>query len=268
MPKLRLTIFPTSIPTYKFTHFSHKWDNRPSKIYTAATGCKKSLRLSCPFRQNALLLQGFSGKHPWRARGVAQLVAHLVWDQVVARSSRVTPTTPQRSGRHRIPPKCLEEQNKRRTFAQPFQNGALDEWLSQRSAKPCTAVRIRQAPLHKRTRQRNGILFLRMPLFLCPRLNPQREPPRKTRHAHVTWPASHLAGLHGKPEWSGVKPRLVMKRGIRTSTALHARNPKEAKKGGTGTLTPATRRMSWGKTASEGCLNVLSGNPHSYLVPP
>ena len=25
-------------------------------------------------------------------RGVAQLVAHLVWDQVVARSSRVTPT--------------------------------------------------------------------------------------------------------------------------------------------------------------------------------
>ena len=24
--------------------------------------------------------------------------------------------------------------------------GALDEWLSQRSAKPCTAVRIRQAP--------------------------------------------------------------------------------------------------------------------------
>ena len=28
------------------------------------------------------------------------------------------------------------------------QNGALDEWLSQRSAKPSTAVRIRQAP-HK-----------------------------------------------------------------------------------------------------------------------
>ena len=27
-----------------------------------------------------------------RPRGVAQLVAHLVWDQVVARSSRVTPT--------------------------------------------------------------------------------------------------------------------------------------------------------------------------------
>ena len=27
-----------------------------------------------------------------RYRGVAQLVAHLVWDQVVARSSRVTPT--------------------------------------------------------------------------------------------------------------------------------------------------------------------------------
>ena len=36
-------------------------------------------------------------------------------------------------------------------FALPLQpqkqsNGALDEWLSQRSAKPRTAVRIRQAP--------------------------------------------------------------------------------------------------------------------------
>ena len=31
-------------------------------------------------------------RHSDRARGVAQLVAHLVWDQVVARSSRVTPT--------------------------------------------------------------------------------------------------------------------------------------------------------------------------------
>ena len=28
----------------------------------------------------------------------------------------------------------------------PMRNGALDEWLSQWSAKPCTAVRIRQAP--------------------------------------------------------------------------------------------------------------------------
>mgnify|MGYP007039688069 CR=1 FL=1 len=26
------------------------------------------------------------------------------------------------------------------------QSGSLDEWLSQRSAKPCTAVRIRQEP--------------------------------------------------------------------------------------------------------------------------
>ncbi len=31
-----------------------------------------------------------------RFRGVAQLVAHLVWDQVVARSSRVTPTNKSR----------------------------------------------------------------------------------------------------------------------------------------------------------------------------
>ena len=31
-------------------------------------------------------------QHSDKVRGVAQLVAHLVWDQVVARSSRVTPT--------------------------------------------------------------------------------------------------------------------------------------------------------------------------------
>ena len=133
------------------------------------------------------------------------MVAHLVWDQVVARSSRVTPTTPQRSGRHRIPPKCLEEQNKRRTFAQPFQNGALDEWLSQRSAKPCTAVRIRQAPLHKRTRQHNGILFLRMPLFLYPPLNPQREPPKKDKARPCD-----LAGIPpGRTTW---KARVVQRK--------------------------------------------------------
>ena len=32
------------------------------------------------------------------------------------------------------------------TFAPAIRNGALDEWLSLRSAKPSTAVRIRQAP--------------------------------------------------------------------------------------------------------------------------
>lgn len=32
-------------------------------------------------------------------------------------------------------------------FALAIQQGALDEWLSLRSAKPSTAVRIRQAPL-------------------------------------------------------------------------------------------------------------------------
>ena len=32
-------------------------------------------------------------------------------------------------------------------FATATRNGALDEWLSQRSAKPCTAVRSRHAPL-------------------------------------------------------------------------------------------------------------------------
>gem|GEM_PF-4603268 len=33
------------------------------------------------------------------------------------------------------------------TLQRKTQNGALDEWLSHRSAKPSTAVRIRQAPL-------------------------------------------------------------------------------------------------------------------------
>ena len=36
--------------------------------------------------------------------------------------------------------KCL-------TFVIANATGTLDEWLSQRSAKPCTAVRIRQVPL-------------------------------------------------------------------------------------------------------------------------
>lgn len=53
--------------------------------------------------------------------------------------------------------KIKKEQNKlrkhlqNRRFVLPLQsqkgNGSLDEWLSQRSAKPCTAVRIRQEPL-------------------------------------------------------------------------------------------------------------------------
>lgn len=42
--------------------------------------------------------------------------------------------------------KGLAKRNKRCTFAAKLRNGALDEWLSQRSAKPSTAVRIRQAP--------------------------------------------------------------------------------------------------------------------------
>ena len=35
-------------------------------------------------------------------------------------------------------------------------NGALDEWLSLRSAKPSTAVRIRQAPLKERMQKADG----------------------------------------------------------------------------------------------------------------
>lgn len=48
--------------------------------------------------------------------------------------------------------KGLAKRNKRCTFAAQLRNGALDEWLSQRSAKPSTAVRIRQAP-HKSNQQ-------------------------------------------------------------------------------------------------------------------
>ena len=40
----------------------------------------------------------------------------------------------------------LQNSKKGCNFAAQKQNGALDEWLSQRSAKPSTAVRIRQAP--------------------------------------------------------------------------------------------------------------------------
>ena len=42
--------------------------------------------------------------------------------------------------------KSLQNSKKGCNFAAQKQNGALDEWLSQRSAKPSTAVRIRQAP--------------------------------------------------------------------------------------------------------------------------
>ena len=51
--------------------------------------------------------------------------------------------------------KHLVKQIKCCTFAtanQKWCHGALDEWLSQRSAKPSTAVRIRQAP-HKSNQQ-------------------------------------------------------------------------------------------------------------------
>ena len=39
--------------------------------------------------------------------------------------------------------------------------GTLDEWLSQRSAKPCTAVRIRQVP--QMSRINRGIFFISFP---------------------------------------------------------------------------------------------------------
>ena len=49
--------------------------------------------------------------------------------------------------------KIVAGSKKSRTFATAIEKqrlqrkkGSLDEWLSQRSAKPCTAVRIRQEP--------------------------------------------------------------------------------------------------------------------------
>lgn len=38
--------------------------------------------------------------------------------------------------------------NRNRETTVAKKKGSLDEWLSQRSAKPCTAVRIRQEPPH------------------------------------------------------------------------------------------------------------------------
>ena len=48
------------------------------------------------------------------------------------------------------------------TFAsQKKKDGSLDEWLSQRSAKPCTAVRIRQEPpkQERRTETKQSVFF-------------------------------------------------------------------------------------------------------------
>ena len=42
---------------------------------------------------------------------------------------------------------------------QTRKTGSLDEWLSQRSAKPCTAVRIRQEPQKLRN------IYLNIPEF-------------------------------------------------------------------------------------------------------
>ena len=45
--------------------------------------------------------------------------------------------------------------------------GALDEWLSQRSAKPSTAVRIRQAPQKKSESEMvPTFIFARFPVYL------------------------------------------------------------------------------------------------------
>ena len=102
----------------------------PRQFYLKKFGC---------FSEKPYLCTAFR-----KRRGVAQLVAHLVWDQVVARSSRVTPTKKKKRD------KSFAVSKKRYTFAAQNKNGALDEWLSLWSAKPATAVRIRQAPPKRR----------------------------------------------------------------------------------------------------------------------
>ena len=50
-------------------------------------------------------------------------------------------------------------------------NGSLDEWLSQRSAKPCTAVRIRQEPPNSKKAlpvKRRSFCRLLIPNYLPP----------------------------------------------------------------------------------------------------
>ena len=53
----------------------------------------------------------------------------------------------------------LVNQKKYSSFAPAFKHGALDEWLSQRSAKPSTAVRSRHAPQEIRYREMADFLF-------------------------------------------------------------------------------------------------------------
>lgn len=62
--------------------------------------------------------------------------------------------------------KCLVNPHKSCTFALANkEQGALDEWLSLRSAKPSTAVRIRQAPQpNKRVNNISSLSFALIPL--------------------------------------------------------------------------------------------------------
>ena len=55
---------------------------------------------------------------------------------------------------------CVNENKNVTLQSQKRKNGSLDEWFSQRSAKPSTAVRVRQGP------QKSGRKQF-PPLFLC-----------------------------------------------------------------------------------------------------
>lgn len=60
--------------------------------------------------------------------------------------------------------------------------GALDEWLSQRSAKPSTAVRIRQAPQRKVLKPQNGF----QDFFASSQLPTKKKKPQ-ARHLRLSY---------------------------------------------------------------------------------
>ena len=81
----------------------------------------------------------------------------------------------------------------------PFYFGSLDEWLSQRSAKPCTAVRIRQEPQKK-------LVIIRLQAFLL-LLSVNLRSPTATRAIltfTLRYTLSYMAGVN-----STVNPKAL-----------------------------------------------------------
>ena len=78
--------------------------------------------------------------------------------------------------------------------------GSLDEWLSQRSAKPCTAVRIRQEPQKSLLNFQEAFLFVR-PLGMIRKSPNAGFPPAGEQSAPQMFPNCHSAasGEHLHP---------------------------------------------------------------------